>query len=180
VLKASRLFAQSPCWNHRCPPVTKFQWNRIFRLKREIKSSKPRDIVASQQRAYWKIPRPIRGHSPPPPTCFFWALQWTFGFYKIRVISWLAEWLLASQGLCSRDLVSKLEIQYSKGVVHSAYRLCYGLDDRGSIPGRGYDEIFSLRHRVQDTYPMRTGSFYPGDKAAGAWSWPLTSILCQA
>jgi hypothetical protein len=41
----------------------------------------------------------------------------------------------------------------------------------------------SLRHRVQtdsgahpDSYPMGTGDSFPGDKAAGAWSWPLTSI----
>jgi hypothetical protein len=28
-------------------------------------------------------------------------------------------------------------------------RLGYGLDDRGSIPGRASDGIFPLRHRVQ-------------------------------
>jgi len=26
---------------------------------------------------------------------------------------------------------------------------------------------------------MGTGSYYPGDKAAGAWSWPFTSTKCQ-
>jgi hypothetical protein len=42
---------------------------------------------------------------------------------------------------------------------------------------------FSLHHRVQNgseahpaSYPMGTGSPFPGGKAAGAWSWPLTSI----
>jgi hypothetical protein len=29
-----------------------------------------------------------------------WTWQWTFRFYKRQEISWLAEWLLASQGLC--------------------------------------------------------------------------------
>jgi hypothetical protein len=42
---------------------------------------------------------------------------------------------------------------------------------------------FSLLHRVQNgswahpaSYPMGTGGSFPGSKAAGAWSWPLTSI----
>jgi len=43
---------------------------------------------------------------------------------------------------------------------------------------------FSLLHRVQTgsgdhpaSYPMgSTGGYFPGGKAAGTWSWPLTSI----
>jgi hypothetical protein len=41
----------------------------------------------------------------------------------------------------------------------------------------------SLHHRVQNgsrahpaSYPMGTRGSLPGGKAAGAWSWPLTSI----
>jgi hypothetical protein len=51
----------------------------------------------------------------------------------------------------------------------------------GSSPGRGC-ELFST-HRVQTgcgvypaSYPMGTRGSFPGGKAAGAWSWPLTSI----
>jgi hypothetical protein len=62
--------------------------------------------------------------------------------------------------------------------------LGYGLDDRGSkvrfAAGAGN---FSLHHRVQKgsgahpaSYPMGTRVSFPGGKAAGAWSWPLTSI----
>jgi hypothetical protein len=62
--------------------------------------------------------------------------------------------------------------------------LGYGLDDRGSrvrFPtGAGN---FSLHHRVQNgsgahpaSYPMGTWGFFPGDKAAGAWRWLLTSV----
>jgi hypothetical protein len=29
------------------------------------------------------------------------------------------------------------------------------------------------------SYPMGTGCSFPGDKAAGAWSWPLTSTSCR-
>jgi hypothetical protein len=42
---------------------------------------------------------------------------------------------------------------------------------------------FSLHHRVKNgsethpaSYPMGTRGFFHGDKAAGAWSWPFTSI----
>jgi hypothetical protein len=59
----------------------------------------------------------------------------------------------------------------------------YGLDDRDSrvrFPaGTGN---FSLHHRVQNgsgthpaSYPVGTRGFFPGGKAAGAWSWPLPS-----
>jgi hypothetical protein len=60
----------------------------------------------------------------------------------------------------------------------------YELDDRGSrvrFPaGVGN---FSLHHRVQNcsgahpaSYPMGTRGCFPGGKAAGTWSWSLTSI----
>jgi hypothetical protein len=63
--------------------------------------------------------------------------------------------------------------------------LGYGLDDRGSrvrFPGGGGGN-FSLHHRVQNgsaahpaSYPMGTRGSSPWGKAAGTWSWPLTSI----
>jgi hypothetical protein len=65
--------------------------------------------------------------------------------------------------------------------------LGYGLDDRGSrvrFPERAGN--FSLHHRVQTgsgahpaSYPMGNRGSFPGSKAAGAWSWPLTSIYCR-
>jgi hypothetical protein len=65
--------------------------------------------------------------------------------------------------------------------------LGYGLDDRGSrvrFPAGAWN--FSLHHRVQygsrvhpASYPMGTRSFFPGGKAAGAWTWPLTSVQCR-
>jgi len=43
--------------------------------------------------------------------------------------------------------------------------------------------FFSLRHRARTcsgaypaSYPMGTEGHYTGGKAAGAWSWPLSSI----
>jgi hypothetical protein len=36
-----------------------------------------------------------------------WTQKWTFRFHKRRGISWLAEWLLASQGLCSMSQFTK-------------------------------------------------------------------------
>jgi hypothetical protein len=56
------------------------------------------------------------------------------------------------------------------------------MDGHGSIPGRG-KIFFSLLHSVQTcygahpaSYPMGTGGFFLGCKAAGAWSWPLIAI----
>jgi hypothetical protein len=62
--------------------------------------------------------------------------------------------------------------------------LGYGLDDRGFRVGYPAGaKNFSLHHRVQNgsgahsaSYPVGTGSSLPTGKAAGAWSWPLTSI----
>jgi hypothetical protein len=62
--------------------------------------------------------------------------------------------------------------------------LGYGLDDQGSrvwfLAGAGN---FSRHHHVQTSsgahpasYPMGTRGSFPGGEAAGAWSWPLTSI----
>jgi hypothetical protein len=65
--------------------------------------------------------------------------------------------------------------------------LGYRLDDRGSrvrFPAGAGN--FSVHHHIQNgsgahlaSYPMGTRGFFPGSKAAGAWSWPLTSILCR-
>jgi hypothetical protein len=71
------------------------------------------------------------------------------------------------------------------GTAQSLKRLGYGLDDRGSrfrFPAVAGN--FSRHHRVQNgsgahpaSYLMSTGSSFPGGKAAGACSWPLTSTL---
>jgi hypothetical protein len=60
----------------------------------------------------------------------------------------------------------------------------YGLDSWGSIPGRAWDS--SLLHSAQidsgvhpASYPVGTGTSFPSGKAAGVWSWPLTSTYCQ-
>jgi hypothetical protein len=63
----------------------------------------------------------------------------------------------------------------------------YGLNDRGSgVRFRAGTGNFSLHRRVQNgsaplppvSYPVGTRGSVPfgGGKAAGAWSWPLTSI----
>jgi len=69
------------------------------------------------------------------------------------------------------------------GVPNSVQRLSYGLDDRGSFPGRGGDRIYSLRHRIQTdsgahpaSYPMGMLGLSPGSKAARVWSWRLNSF----
>jgi hypothetical protein len=72
----------------------------------------------------------------------------------------------------------------NSGSLSLGIALGYGLDDRGSrvrFPvGAGN---LSLHHRVQNgsgthpaSYPVGTRGSFPGGKAAGMWSWPLTSI----
>jgi hypothetical protein len=59
-----------------------------------------------------------------------------------------------------------------------------GLDDRGSrIRFPAGTGNFSLHYRVQNgsgahsaSYPMGNRGSFPEGKAAGEWSWPLTSI----
>jgi hypothetical protein len=61
--------------------------------------------------------------------------------------------------------------------------LSYWLIDRGSrlwFPAEAGD--FSFHHRVQSdsaahpaSYPIGTRGSFPGGKAGGAWTWPLTS-----
>jgi hypothetical protein len=57
--------------------------------------------------------------------------------------------------------------------------LGYGLDDRGSrvrFPAGAGN--FSLHYRIQNGSGAHSASYPMGNrgKAAGAWSWPLTSI----
>jgi hypothetical protein len=68
--------------------------------------------------------------------------------------------------------------------IRAGIALSYGLDHRGSrvrFPAGAGN--FSLHHCIQNgpgahpaSYPMSTRDSFPGSKAAGAWSWPLTSI----
>jgi hypothetical protein len=58
----------------------------------------------------------------------------------------------------------------------------YGLDDKGSEFESRWKQDLSFLHVVQTgsgahpaSYPMGTGGFFPGGKAAGTWSWPITS-----
>jgi hypothetical protein len=92
--------------------------------------------------------------------------------------------------LTLRRITCQLQIRY--GTSHPLYVWAgiatgYGLDDR-MIGVRFPAEVgnFSLRHRVQNgsgahpaSYPMDTRGSFPGGKAAGAWSWPRTSICCR-
>jgi hypothetical protein len=55
--------------------------------------------------------------------------------------------------------------RWRAGLVQSEYRLGYGLDDLGSIPGRGNDGVLSLRHRVQIGYGAHSASYSMGTAA---------------
>jgi hypothetical protein len=67
----------------------------------------------------------------------------------------------------------------------SAVGIATGWMTEGSEFESRWGQEFSLLHVVQTgsgvhlTYPMGTGGSFSGDKAAGAWSWPLTSNQCR-
>jgi hypothetical protein len=80
---------------------------------------------------------------------------------------------------------------FFKSFVTSSIHLCLGLPlllveySRGSrLRFQAVTGNFSFHHRVHNgsgahpaSYPMGTRGSFPGGKAAGAWSWPLTSKL---
>jgi hypothetical protein len=75
---------------------------------------------------------------------------------------------------------------HARHVTQLVQRLGYWLDGRCSIPYRGDDEIFYFRPSVQSALrhiqpPIQWvhGSSFTGGKAAGALTWPRTSIYCR-
>jgi hypothetical protein len=98
-------------------------------------------------------------------------------------VSWILCAGTRNNMICAEYRQNK-KIQNSKSRNSSVgIALGYGLDDRGSTvqfpAGAGN---FSLHHRVQNgsgahpaSYPMGTRGSFPGVKAAGEWSWPLTT-----
>jgi hypothetical protein len=85
------------------------------------------------------------------------------------------------------SLSSPLSIFYVISSFHGAgiaqwYSAGLGLNDWGVRFPVGAGN-YSLQHRVQScseahsaSYAMGTRGSFPGGKAAGTWSWPLTSI----
>jgi hypothetical protein len=78
-----------------------------------------------------------------------------------------------------------VQVQLIKQSRHSSVGIAlgFGLDDRGSrVRFQAGAGNVSLHHRVQNgsgthpDCPMGTRGSSLGGKAAGSWSWPLTSI----
>jgi hypothetical protein len=70
---------------------------------------------------------------------------------------------------------------WGAGIAQSVWRLATGCSAEESEFKCLYGQEYSLLHVVQigsgahpASYPMGTGNSFPGGKAAGAWSWPLT------
>jgi hypothetical protein len=72
-------------------------------------------------------------------------------------------------------------------IAQSIKWLCYGLDNRQTlVQFPALARYFSLHQSVQTgsgahptSCPVGTGGSITGDKAAGTWSWQLTSIYCR-
>jgi hypothetical protein len=126
----------------------------------------------------------------------------TYLLHRLQSVKWEENWNWegngCSQPFARRDWMKprKVSVTMQKFIyetvrnavtattAQSVERLGYRLDDRGSrvrFPAGAGN--FSLHHRVQTgsgahpaPYPMGTGGFFAGGKAARTWSWPLTSI----
>jgi hypothetical protein len=122
----------------------------------------------------------------------------TFGYTFV----WLSVFLLLLNIVCfsllSLSLFAKLDKNYhhlrifncwTRSAIEpwwlSRYRAGLRAGRSGFLKVRFPAEAGNLflHHRVQNgsgahpaSYPMRTRGSFPGGKAAGAWSWPLTSI----
>jgi hypothetical protein len=99
-------------------------------------------------------------------TCFCWFLVW------ITLRSRMWRRCVSPKRRYFSDIHSVTTQNRSRDSVVGISTRC-GLDDR-----RVKNFIFSTSRlaRVGPTsYPMGTGCSFPGGKAAGAWSWPLTS-----
>jgi hypothetical protein len=106
--------------------------------------------------------------------------SWYIGIKITTLITkdiWVATWSRVTQIIILTVTVESRDS--SVGTV-----LGYGLDNQGSrvqfLVGAGN---FSLHHHVQNSsgahpasYPMGTRGSFPGGKAAGVWSLPLTFI----
>jgi hypothetical protein len=98
----------------------------------------------------------------------------------------------------TRGLVCEMIFPYSLHFLWYCYSSMSWDSSVGIAPGYGVDDRmigvlfpagagnFSLLHCVQSgpaahpvSYPMGTRGSFPGGKAAGAWSWPHTSIWCR-
>jgi len=86
-----------------------------------------------------------------------------------------------SESRSTVKLFDRSSISYNRRFYSHAVILSNVRGSRVRLPAGAGN--FSLRHRVQNgprahqaSYPMGTGDSYPGGKASGAWSWPLTSI----
>jgi hypothetical protein len=80
------------------------------------------------------------------------------------------------------NLQSPLLEPHTQQIVQSVQQMVTGWTTKGSELASRWDQAFSLLHVVQPgprahpvSYPMGIGGSFPGGKAAGAWSWPLTS-----
>jgi hypothetical protein len=113
----------------------------------------------------------------------FWLIFTKINFLHEELSSVAWGWLSAVTERLRSNIVLVYCITKSRdSSVGIALR--YGLHDRGFrvwfLVGAGN---FSLHHHVQNgsgahpaSYRMGTRGSFPGVKAAGAWSWPLTSI----
>jgi hypothetical protein len=106
--------------------------------------------------------------------------QWTEGWLDPRGGVDAAE---KRRGPVQQQIVTEFNaINFGAGIAQPVWRLATGWTTEGSEFESQYGQEFPLLHVVQTgswahpaSYPMDTEGSFPRGKAAGSWSWSLTS-----
>jgi hypothetical protein len=112
------------------------------------------------------------------------TFTFTLPWFGMNLVSLEAQQCIVKSLLCILLALFISQCKWYATSVGIATRLRTGRSFRVRFPARAGN--FSLHHRFQNgsgaqpaSYPMGTRGYLPGSKAAEAWIWPLTSILCQ-
>jgi hypothetical protein len=124
------------------------------------------------------------------------AIIWKPGLSKVinRILFLIKSYLnsdMNPSSVCYCSWIFKIKIFFKSPITYNYYTCRYsdGLPaerprGRSLSPGKGKDFLFSTSSRpvlgpTQPPIQWVTGGSFLGSKAAGAWSWPLTSNQCR-
>jgi len=93
---------------------------------------------------------------------------------KLKSINFLKKGSHCKQ-ICRLHILLLSSVKFLRvGITQSVWRLGYGMDGWGSVPGRGNEGNLCLRHCIQidsgahpASYLVSTGDSYPGIKVPG-------------
>jgi hypothetical protein len=127
--------------------------------------------------------------------CTWWLCGWNDGWYRVKItcekcggkynLTLIRAALSERPSICRRFTLIQHPTTRKGAGIAQWYRAALRAGWSGvRVLAEAGD--FSPHHRVQNgsgaypvSYPIGTRVYFSEDKAAGVWSWPLTSIQCQ-